>query len=141
MSERRRPRFSQVPLGAVPGRERRSAAVLNLGYDPPLLETRSIMLKNAGFRVRSVASAAAALHALSFQAFDVIILCHTVPERQRREVIEAARKRTPSVKTVVLYRVTRAEAEGADVALDSHDGPEALVSAVQSPPVTPKKSA
>ena len=131
MNERRQPRFSQVPLKAVPGQDRQGGAVLNLGYDSALLETRSIMLKNAGLRVCSVASAAAALHAVSSQAFDVIILCHTVPERQRREVMEAARKRRPGVRTVVLYKVTRAEAEGADVAVDSHDEPGSLVAAVQ----------
>jgi len=129
-----RRRFEHVPLQAILGRERAPGPlkVLNVGIEPSLLQTRGAILQRAGMEVVNVGDSATAVRAFRRQAFDAVVLCHGLGREHKRDVIEAARRRTPSPKVVALYNLTRSEAAGADLAIDSQDCPEALLRAMHS---------
>ena len=125
-------RFPHVPLESIPAlRSSKETAVLNICADPPLLETRTAILQVAGFHTVAAGSAAAALRELSAQPFQVVVLCHPIPARQRKDIGERARQRIPGVRTIMLYKVSSTEAADADVAMDSHEYPDVMINAIR----------
>jgi hypothetical protein len=74
--------------------------VLSVGLDASLLETRNIVLHSAGFLVESASSLNEAAHRFLAGDFDLVILCHSVPTRERERLtclIRASGSRTPIV--------------------------------------------
>ena len=63
-----------------------SATILSVGQDPELLKTRSLVLCANGYAVESCSIGEAIQH---FRAgdFDLVILCHSVPQREREHLI------------------------------------------------------
>lgn len=59
--------------------------VLAVGYDPLLLDTRSRVLQNAGYTVVSARSLRQALTQFHEGDFDLVVLCHSIPEEDRRQ--------------------------------------------------------
>jgi hypothetical protein len=79
-----------------------SVNILTYGYDAVLLDTRSLLLDQAGYHAESVATPEEFEAAIAARGsdFDLLILCHTVPE-QEQEVISASVERSKTA----LYRV------------------------------------
>jgi CheY-like chemotaxis protein len=74
--------------------------VLSVGPDASLLETRNIVLHSAGYLVESASSVKEATHRFLAGDFDLVILCHSVPTRERERLtclIRASGSRTPIV--------------------------------------------
>jgi CheY-like chemotaxis protein len=57
--------------------------VLSVGLDPALLATRNLVLQSAGYIVASVASVREAVDRFKGGDFDLMVLCHSIPERDR----------------------------------------------------------
>jgi DNA-binding response OmpR family regulator len=60
--------------------------VLSVGPNASLLETRNIVLRSAGYLVESASSMNEAVHRFLAGDFDLVILCHSVPIRERARV-------------------------------------------------------
>lgn len=63
-----------------------SALILNVGQDPELLRTRSLILRAQGYGVESC-SIEEAIHRFRACDFDLVLLCHSVPRRERERLI------------------------------------------------------
>ena len=55
--------------------------ILNVGQDPSLLETRSALLRAAGYIVESVLSIRESISHFQAGDFDLVVLCHTIPQK------------------------------------------------------------
>ena len=57
--------------------------VLSIGLDFTLVADRSIVLHSAGYSVQSALSTKDAVHRFGKNNFDLVILCHSIPTRER----------------------------------------------------------
>jgi CheY-like chemotaxis protein len=77
-----------------------SKLVLNVGEDPVLLDTREQLLRSVGYIVESVGSISAAINRYRTRNFDLVVLCHSVAEPNRRclmSLIRAYDSSTPVI--------------------------------------------
>lgn len=79
-----------------------SLLVLSAGTDPALLNSRNAVLLHLGCTLRSVRSASEVIRELFDGDFDLVVLCHTIPARDREKVVEAARHCRPSTPVIVV---------------------------------------
>lgn len=63
--------------------------ILVYGLDSTLLDTRRMLLEHLGFRVEIARDFDTLRNHLSVVAYDLLILCHTVPDPQQHQIIEA----------------------------------------------------
>lgn len=131
-------RFPQVPLAQVPaspGRASRAPAkwprVLNVSRDRSVAETRSDIMKEAGFRVETVFAAGDAAHLLQEKEYEAVIVGHNLSREQKAQVIGAARAAAGAPWIIGLYTLGPFEAVGTHFAVDVHEGPQAIVEAVR----------
>ncbi len=133
-NERRRsPRFEQVPLESifVASNPKPPQKVLNVSADLSLLETRRAILERGGYLVSCASNAVEAVLLCRKEAFDAVVIGHSLPKRQKHAVIQAVRRYNPAARIIGLYKISTAEAVGADVVMDSHDDPEILVQIIR----------
>jgi CheY-like chemotaxis protein len=71
--------------------------VLSIGFDPSLLEIRSLVLQSAGYMVESASSLKEAVNRFQSGDFDLVLLCRSVPRRDRDHLIRASGSRIPIV--------------------------------------------
>lgn len=76
--------------------------VLSVSTDPPLLKTRSLLLRNAGYTVVEQLSVKAAASDFLSGDFDAVLLCHSIAEEQRAGLIGLVRGRSPSTRIVLI---------------------------------------
>jgi DNA-binding NtrC family response regulator len=79
-----------------------SAGILIFGHDELLLDTRRLILKNAGFQVWTASNATLAIQILDLQQIDIFILCQTLSGRESEAVLKSAHKLRPELKNIVL---------------------------------------
>ncbi|WP_058187894.1 response regulator [Terracidiphilus gabretensis] len=65
--------------------------VLSVGSDPTILGTRNLILRSAGYIVVSAKSIQEAVHLFQESDFDLIILCHTLPQEDCEDLIRFIR--------------------------------------------------
>lgn len=64
-----------------------STVILNVGYDPTLLDTRCMLLRAVGYIVEPASSIEEAIHRFRSGDFDLVVLCHSVREEDRDRLI------------------------------------------------------
>lgn len=107
--------------------------ILLYGRDQHLLETRRWVLERFGCSIRMVGTIPALIETISACRVDIMILCHSLTTEECERALEEARAHVPEIKTVVLTANNTDCSRGvADDVLDSGDGPQALVEAVQA---------
>jgi CheY-like chemotaxis protein len=89
---------SPPPPECLKGRQMK-AAILIIGDDLALLETRAALLK--AWHV-STTSAEHAIEAIRSTAHDLIIFCQTIPDATAQTLIDHAREMNPNVATLAL---------------------------------------
>jgi len=57
--------------------------VLSVGFDPSLLRARGLVLESAGCLVESTSTVKEAADRFQSGAFDLVLLCHSVPRKDR----------------------------------------------------------
>lgn len=67
--------------------------ILLVGKDPTLMSSRTLRLLNAGYAVREAYTLDRAKDLALSDSIDVTLLCHTVPEREKRILISLVRKK------------------------------------------------
>jgi CheY-like chemotaxis protein len=74
--------------------------VLSVGFDLSLLRARGLVLESAGYLVKSASTLKGAADQFQSGDFDLVLLCHSVPRRDRdrlTSLIRASGSRTPIV--------------------------------------------
>jgi CheY-like chemotaxis protein len=76
--------------------------VLAVGLDPSLLATRTLVLESAGYTVASASSVKEGVDRLQAGDFDLVILCRSIPAKERERLsclIRASGSHIPIVST------------------------------------------
>jgi CheY-like chemotaxis protein len=76
------------------------AVVLAVGFDWSLMKTRSLVLQSAGYIVESASSLKEAANRFQAGDFDLVLLCHSIPMKDRDHLtclIRATGSLTPVV--------------------------------------------
>ena len=125
---------------AIPGRSylvsenqnSHKAVVLSAGTLPELLGLREEILRSAGFEVFTVTRREEALAAVKRGDCGVLLLCYSVPNEWRGELIRKFRQACPKGRVIGItnYPVVR-PAKETDALIYGIEGAEALISAVR----------
>jgi DNA-binding NtrC family response regulator len=105
-------------------------AILVYGNDSMLVRTRRLILSKAGYDVLTATGFADAMLILVNQPIDLLMLCQTLTDEERRGILETAHALNPEIKTAVLRH------EGLDLPVESGeiveglDGPASLLGAI-----------
>jgi|SRR5579864_6819773 len=106
--------------------------ILAVSYDEALLRTRKMILEREGFAVSSARDLAEAARACAGKStFDLILLGHSIPRREKEEILSEVRRLCPSARVLSIRAHGEAQVAQVDYSVSSHDGPEALISAVK----------
>ena len=99
----------------------RKARILSISYDPSLLFTRQAMLELAGYEVVSAEGFAAALEECSGKHFDLIIMGHSIPQKDKRAMLAALHEHGLDAPLLSLLRHGEHRIPEATRSADPHD--------------------
>jgi CheY-like chemotaxis protein len=106
--------------------------ILSVSYDQPLLVTRQMILEQAGFDVSSAFGFAEALEVCQTRHdFDLILMGHSMPQKDKMALIAALRPKC-SAPLLSILRHGDSPIPQADYSVDSADGPAVLLDAVKA---------
>ena len=77
-------------------------AVLSVGLDPDLLKTRNLVLHSAGYTVVSACSIKEAAHRFQAGDFDLVLLCQSLPPKDRDGLTWWMRASRPGIPVVTI---------------------------------------
>jgi len=103
------------------------AAILIVGDDAVLLETRARLLRDWPVLVTTSKHAA---KAIGSNTYDLMIFCQTIPDDTAQTLIESARKLNPTVKTLAIHMSGEERGVDADLYEIQLQNPGLLVSVV-----------
>jgi CheY-like chemotaxis protein len=105
--------------------------ILSVSYDEPLLQTRQMLLEQAGYDVTSALGYAEALEICSARHdFDLILMGHSMPQKDKAALLIALRPKCLA-PLLSIRRHGDAPLPGSNYSVDSHDGPIVLLDAVK----------
>lgn len=78
------------------------ASILVYGSDSSLLATRRMVLETLGGRVETAVDQKEAEQLLLNPEFELLVLCFTISSEERELILQAARRRTPQLRVLVL---------------------------------------
>ena len=87
--------------------------ILSVSYDPALLSTREMLLTRRGYKVTSALGFTAALEACQAAYFDLFILGHSIPQKDKKQLVAAFRAKC-SAPILALQRYGEPNLPGAD---------------------------
>ena len=106
------------------------AAILIYGNDPMLVKTRGLVLERAGYEVFASTAFAGAMLTLMTEEVDVLLLCQSLADEERRGILETAHALQPEIKCAVLdLEESEAPIERVDL-IRGLAGPTTLLTAV-----------
>ena len=105
-----------------------STLVLAVGHDPTLLETRSQILRAAGYKVVSTLSLNKSIVYFLEGDFDLVLLCHSIPVAGRERLARLMREHAPRTPIVTVVSYLGEKDPFADASVDND--PEHLVAAL-----------
>jgi DNA-binding NtrC family response regulator len=105
-------------------------SVLYAENDKNTLSSQTEILQKAGFMVTQAIGRAAAEQQLKQAKFDLLVLGHTLSKDDRHHLPYKARKADENMRILVLHASGKHPA--VDIAMDSREGPEAILRAVSS---------
>jgi DNA-binding NtrC family response regulator len=117
--------------------------ILSAGRDRPLLYTRNRVLEEAGYIVTSAITTAEIVEKFFAGDFDLIILCHSIPQDERQRIATLAHNHSPSTPVMVLADMASRRYEFGDLTVYSEATtllesiPEALKMAAERKPSLP----
>lgn len=134
----KRKKFEVVPLDQIahlihPEQypDRRQKKILSISYDSNLLMTREMILKSAGYRVRSVGRLQAALAECRLDDQDLVLIGHSIPLEHQERILKQVRQSSRAPVLALWRRGPEERLEGADYQLDALGGPMALLDMVR----------
>ena len=110
----------------------RAPCVLSIAYDESLLRTREWILKAAGFAVTSALGFTSAVAHCGNAVFDVVILGHSIPHKEKIALIEQIQSHNHS-RILSLRRFGEESVEGVKECTESELlGPSDFLAAVRA---------
>lgn len=106
-----------------------SKRILSVSYDESLLSTRQLILQHAGYEVTSALGFTDALEHCKKGEFDLVLIGHSIPREDKQTLVKVTRM-VSQAPVLSILRPTSAPLAEADYSVQSADGPEALVAAV-----------
>ncbi len=100
--------------------------ILSISYDPVLLNTRGMILRQEGYAVDSAQTLQEAVKLSRSTRFDVVIIGHSIPAEDQQQMAEEVRKNCPGVLVVALRRRDGERLPFADLALEPHKPEEMM---------------
>jgi CheY-like chemotaxis protein len=101
--------------------------ILSVGRDPNLLRSRNQVLESSGSMVVSARSASEALEKFRDEAFDLVLICHTLPTEEQNAIRRRIHAKSHSTRVLTVVPAY----EGDDPNVDTvPNTPEALIAAV-----------
>lgn len=108
----------------------RAVSVLSISYDESLLHTRERILKAAGFDVTSALGFTEAATRCRSQAFDLVIIGHSLPRTDKVSLVQEVRRHNHT-RILGLQRQGEEPISGIDHSVDSFTV-DALLEAVRT---------
>ena len=90
------------------------AVALTVGTDALLLHTRNQILRKYGVVTVSTNSAQEAFEVFQSGDFDFVLLCHTIPEAEREQLVAQIRRRSASTPVISVSDIFHQEDPFAD---------------------------
>jgi DNA-binding NtrC family response regulator len=109
---------------------KKGSSILSVSYDESLLHTRHWILETAGFKVTSALGFTQATNYSQTGHFDLVIIGHSIPREDKEALLKVVRNHK-DIPVLSLRRVGDAPLPGVDHAIETWDGPEALLTAVR----------
>ncbi len=106
------------------------ALILSIGRDPELLESRSSILRADGYIVDSVLSTKQAILHFMDGDFDLVLLCHSIPLKERERLTSSIRA-FGSLTPIVSVAPPAGQAPEACAGATIEGAPEVLLSGIQ----------
>lgn len=104
------------------------ARILSIGDDPVLLHSRRLVLERDGYLVATLRSDAI-IDDEQLRGFDLVMLCHSIPDKVASHILEVLWRVTPQTPVVIVSRLdVLASAGPHHTAVSSY--PAAMLSAV-----------
>jgi DNA-binding response OmpR family regulator len=108
-----------------------STSILIYGHDHGLLETRRLVLQQAGFQAWTVTNLADAEKVMITASSGLLILCQSLSEKECEKALAMSHSRQPGMKNLVLMGTAPVCNLGQnDELMNSFDGPKALIATV-----------
>lgn len=104
--------------------------ILSVSYNQALLFTRQYILEQAGYQVTSALGMAIGLEHCAAGVFDLIVIGHSIPAKDKEMLIAAAKARCPA-PVLSLQRYADRPHPYADFSVDAAEGPEVFLQAVR----------
>lgn len=101
------------------------ARIVLVGEDSTLLATRAEVLKRTGANI-ACSSARNAKSVMDEEIFDILVLCHSVPDGMATDLIDYVHQRWPEVKILTVV-AERLEYRGTGVEMTSSSDPGLLI--------------
>jgi len=107
-------------------------SILTISRDELLQHTRTLMLEKSGFHVSPARTDQEAVAFLTApNTFELILLCHSVPEPSRVLLVTLAKKLFPALPILMLYNGYEHTAASVDGAIPNLDSPASVISMVK----------
>lgn len=100
--------------------ERMTPHILSVSYDESLLRTREMLLRRDGYEVTSALGFTDAVERCNNGEFQLFILGHSIPDKDKRELIRVYRAQFDS-PVLALQRPGEDTPDGADAHADPND--------------------
>lgn len=105
--------------------------VLCVGQHRHLLAVRDTVLRSEGYRVIEAHTTDDALRIFNSTVVDIVVICHSIPVRGRRQLVLAMKEIRPLTPVIALHEAYDLITE-ADESVDQLAGPEALLESMAS---------
>lgn len=103
--------------------------VLVVSAETTIRQTRVLLLESEGYRVVAAESRHKAGEIMQQFDVDVVVLDHTLDKRDRKRLVRFVREFAPTTRILLLHK-SGADC-GADLHIDSREGPETVISSVR----------
>src|SRR5262249_44767461 len=107
--------------------DNRGIRIVVVGREPSLRDTYAILFNRAGY-LAATADTEGALRLLTAVKFRVLVIDQTLSKEERHWFIHSVRQRSLTIRILALH--SAAKDCGADLAMDSRVGPEAILANV-----------
>ena len=104
--------------------------ILSAGRDPDLLKRRNAALMAEGYKVASAWHSCEIVEKLLNGDFDLVLLCHSIPEEDRRRLANIVSSYTPSTPVILISASQRDVLRMVPQAVNC--SPEQVMAAVRS---------
>jgi DNA-binding response OmpR family regulator len=104
--------------------------ILVYGNEPMLLTTRGLILEKAGYRLFTARTVSDAMFVLMNHQIDIIVLCQSLKDEERRGILKTAHALQPKVRCAVLdFEENQVATDGVDL-IRGLAGPTTLLNAI-----------